>query len=117
MSDTDGKIAIESVTSPGHTQRVDRIKYLAMRDALLGALPAGSPGLTVAEAKAALLPSLPEELFPGGAKAGWWLKAVQLDLEAKGVLERGPGKPIRLFRAVARAQGIRAGTRSQGEIP
>lgn len=98
MSVSDDKIEIESVTSPGHVQRVDRSKYMAMRDALLSALPANPPGLTVAEAKAALLPSLPDDLFPGGDKAGWWLKAVQLDLEAKGIIERGPSKPVRLFR-------------------
>jgi len=38
------------------------------------------------------------DLFPGGAKAGWWLKAVQLDLEARGLIQRGPVKPLRLFR-------------------
>ncbi|MFU0507499.1 DUF6958 family protein [Pseudaminobacter sp. NGMCC 1.201702] len=30
--------------------------------------------------------------------AGWWLKAVQLDLEAKGIISRAPGKPVRLYR-------------------
>ena len=29
---------------------------------------------------------LPEDLLPGGAKAGWWCKTVRLDLEAKGVI-------------------------------
>ncbi|KQW44374.1 MULTISPECIES: hypothetical protein [unclassified Ensifer] len=52
--------------------------------------------LTIAEAKQKLLPLLPDDLFPGGAKAGWWLKAVQLDLEAKGVLRRENTKPLRL---------------------
>ena len=98
MPDTDDKITIESVTSPHHTQRVDRAKFTAMRDALLAVLPAEPPGMTVAEAKAALLAQLPEELFPGGAKAGWWLKAAQLDQEAKGVIARGPGSPVRLYR-------------------
>lgn len=98
MQDTDSKITIESATSPGHVQRVDRAKYMAMRHALIGVLPAEAPGVTVAEAKAALLPRLPDELFPGGDKAGWWLKAVQLDLEAKGVIGRAPSKPVRLFR-------------------
>ncbi len=97
MSDLDGKIVIESVTSPNHTQRVDRAKYMAMRDALIAVLPAVPPGITIAEAKAALLPDLPDDLFPGGATAGWWLKAVQLDLEAKRAIGRGPGKPVRLF--------------------
>ena len=40
-----------------------------------------------------------EDLFPGGAKAGWWFKAVQLDLEAKAVLVREPTKPLRIRRA------------------
>ncbi|WP_407351152.1 DUF6958 family protein [Luteimonas sp. R10] len=92
------EIEIESIISPGHVQRVDRAKYLAMRKALLGVLPKAPPGLTVAQAKATLLPALPDALFPGGAKAGWWLKAVQLDLEAKGVIARGPARPVRLFR-------------------
>jgi len=95
----DDKIEIESVTTPGQTQRVDRAKYLAMRDALLAVLPGQAPGLTVAAAKAALLPRLPAALFPGGATAGWWLKAVQLDLEAKGVIARAPLKPVHLHRS------------------
>ncbi|MCZ4094271.1 hypothetical protein O3W52_31680 [Ensifer psoraleae] len=96
MSD-DEKILIESITSPQHTERVNKAKYMAMRDALLAALPEKAPGLTVAEANIAILPHLSKVEFPGGAKAGWWLKAVQLDLEAKGIIQRGPGKPVRLF--------------------
>ena len=69
-----------------------------MKTALLAALPGEAPGLTVAAAKAALLPQLPADLFPGGDKAGWWLKCVQLDLEAKRVIARAPGSPVRLFR-------------------
>ena len=95
----DDKITLQNFASPGHTYRVDRRKYEAMRDALLAVLPAESPGLSVAEAKIALLPLLPADLFPGGAKAGWWLKAAQLDLEAKGVIRRADTPPVRLFRA------------------
>ena len=58
----------------------------------------GLPGLTVAELKARALPHLPEALFPGGAKAGWWIKSVQLDLEAKGVIARTDTSPLRLHR-------------------
>lgn len=90
------KIEIENVNTPSRTERVDRAKYEAMRDALVAVLPSDSPGLTVAEAKAKLLPLLPDALFPGGAKAGWWLKAAQLDLEAKGLVLRGNTKPMRL---------------------
>lgn len=97
MPEKSEKITIENIASPGHSYRVDRAKYEAMRAALLAILPAGAPGLTVADARAALLPHLSEALFPGGEKAGWWLKAVHLDLEAKGVLARSV-KPVRLFR-------------------
>ena len=98
MPTADDKIEIESVTSPGRTERVDRAKYLAMREAFLPVLPDAPPGMTVAEAKAALLPNLSPDLFPGGEKAGWWLKAVQLDLEAKGMVARGASTPVRLYR-------------------
>jgi hypothetical protein len=37
-------------------------------------------------------------LVPGGVKAGWWVKAVQLDQEAKGALVREPTKPLRFRR-------------------
>lgn len=98
MSDADEKIEIESITSPHHVQRVNKAKFIAMRDALLPVLPSEAPGMSVAQAKAALLPNLSQELFPGGEKAGWWLKAVQLDLEAKGVIERSGKGAVRLFR-------------------
>ena len=55
-------------------------------------------GLTAAEAKVRLLPLLPKDLFPGGEKAGWWQKAAQLDLEAKGIIKREETRPLRFFR-------------------
>ncbi len=93
------KIEVENFTSPGQVQRVDADKYLAMRDAYLAVLPADGEGATPAEIKSALLPSLPEALFPGGDTAGWWAKCVQLDLEAKGLIVRGPKAPVRLRKA------------------
>lgn len=99
MSPPDDRIAIENVNIPGKTSRVDRAKYEAMRAALLSVLTPDKPGLTVAEAKVALLAHLPDALFPAGATAGWWLKAIQLDLEAKGTIARAPTKPLRLYRS------------------
>jgi len=93
------RVAIENVNHPGKVARVDRAKYEAMRRAYLRAAPTSSPGRTIAEIHQALLRHLPEDLFPGGAKAGWWAKAVQLDLEAKGLLVRGRGSPVRLWRS------------------
>lgn len=93
----DRKIEIQNVGT-GRTGRVDAEKYEAMKKALLQVLPRQTPGLTVADAKARLLSHLSEALFPAGAKAGWWLKAVQLDLEAKGIIARQTTKPLRLYR-------------------
>lgn len=92
------RIEVLNITSPHHVTKVDRAKYEAMRAALLSVLPATGPGPTVAEAQSALLPHLDQRLFPGGAKAGWWMKCVQLDLEARGIIARAPKPPVRLHR-------------------
>lgn len=93
------KVTVQNVNVPGHEHRVDREMYEAMRAALIEVLPAQPPGLTQAELFAAVIPRLPTDLFPGGAKAGWWAKTVQLDLEAKGLVAREPTKPLRWRRA------------------
>jgi len=98
MPDTSERIEVRNITSPNHITKVDRAKYMAMRKALWAVLPDAAPGLTVAEAQSALLTHLDPDLFPGGAKAGWWMKCVQLDLEARGVIARAPKAPVRLFR-------------------
>jgi len=90
------KIKLENVNHPGQVKRVDANMYEAMKRAFLKILPKTSPGLTVAEVQERVIAHLPEELFPGGAKAGWWTKAVQLDLEAKGIVAREKTKPLRL---------------------
>jgi hypothetical protein len=70
-----------------------------MKKALLKALPKKPPGMTQTEMREAVLPHLPKEEFPGGAKAEWWSKSVQLDLEARGVIARdATAKPLRWFR-------------------
>jgi|SRR5690606_16366270 len=97
MARTD-RIEIENVLQPGKTYRVDAEKFAAMREAVLAELPGEQPGLTPAELKTRVLGRLPEALFPGGDKAGWWMKAVQLDLEAKRMIGRAPSAPVRLHR-------------------
>lgn len=92
------RIAVQNVNHPGKTTNVDASKYHAMRDAMLKTLPAEQPGLTQAEFQEALMPYLPEDLFPGGEKAGWWSKTVQLDLEAKGLIARAQTRPLRWHR-------------------
>lgn len=91
--------AVENVIQPGHSRNVDARKYEAMKSAYLKVLPKASPGLSSAEIKTQLLEHLPEDLFPNGAKAGWWAKAVQLDLEAKGIVAREKATPLRFYKA------------------
>ena len=93
-----GRVTIENVNHPASRVHVDAGMYHAMRDALLTVLPTGAPGLTQAQMLDAVVRRLPDELFPGGSKAGWWSKAVQLDLEAKGVIARESSKPLRWHR-------------------
>lgn len=92
------KIEIENVNHPGSRRRVDAARYEAMRRSLLKVLPRRSPGMTQAEMVRAARPLLPAELFPGGAKAAWWQKTVQLDLEAKKTITREKTTPLRWHR-------------------
>lgn len=93
------KVEVENVNVPGQVTRVDAAKYVAMRKALLKALPTRAPGLTQNEMALAVLAYLPEAHFPGGAKAMWWVKCVQLDLEAKGLIARvTQPRPLRWHR-------------------
>jgi hypothetical protein len=95
---TGERVRVENIMHPGRTRQIDAAKYEAMRRALLKVLLGRAPGLTLADARAAVLPHLPEALFPGGARAGWWFKAVQLDLEAKRVIARERTTPLRVHR-------------------
>lgn len=90
----DGKIVVENVNVPGQTTRVDGAKYAAMKTALLEILPTKAPGLNQKQMSSGVVSHLPEDLFPGGAKSGWWMKCVQLDLEAKGTVLRDATKPL-----------------------
>lgn len=92
------KIEVENVNHPGKVRLVDADMYEAMKRAYLKTVPKTSPGLTLAEVRERVIAHLPDELFPDGAKAGWWAKTVQLDLEAKGLVVREKTKPIRLHK-------------------
>ena len=95
------QIEIENVGQPGKTYRVDAAKFTDMRRAVLAVLPDSPPGLTPAALIDAVKPLLDPGLFPGGETAGWWVKAVQLDLEAKRLITRAPKPPVRLWRSAS----------------
>lgn len=92
------RIEVQNVGQPGKTYRVDAAKYADMRAAMEKVLPSEPPGLTPAQIIEAVKPHLSATLFPGGETAGWWVKCVQLDLEAKGLLIRAAKSPVRLWR-------------------
>ena len=92
MSD---KIEVENVNHPGHITRVDAVKYAAAKSASLVILTGQEQGLTQTEMMAAIKGQIDQTLFPNGAKSGWWMKTVQLDLEAKGQINRIAKKSLR----------------------
>lgn len=94
----DDKVIVENVNHPGKTSRVDAVKYKAARAALLKVLPKRAPGMTQHEMMVAMRDALPESVFPG-TTTSWWMKTVQLDLEAKGLVVRDSVKPLRWRRA------------------
>jgi hypothetical protein len=88
-------IEVENVNHPGKTRRVEAAKFNAIKGVMRQVMPKDGPGLSQSEMMAAVKRAAPQDLFPGGATSGWWAKSVQLDMEAKGELERLPTKPLR----------------------
>lgn len=88
----------ENVNHPGKTHRVDAAKYKAARAAMLRLQPKRAPGMTQSEMMAAMRKALPRATFPG-TTSSWWMKTVQLDLEAKGLVVRDATKPLTWRRA------------------
>lgn len=92
----DKMIVVENINVPGRTSNVNVKKYEAMREVLLKVLPTNEPGITQAEMGNSIRPHLPQYLWPNGEKSMWWVKTVQLDLEAKGLIIRdSSSKPTR----------------------
>lgn len=92
------KIEVQNVNTPGKSTRVDAAKYRAMYEAMMSVLPDQAPGMKVADVIEAVKPALPDDLYPGGKTSGWWVKCVQLDLEAKKTIARADKPPVRLYK-------------------
>ena len=93
------KIEVENINHPGQVTPVDADMYKEIKQAFLKVLPNVSPGLTEVEIRNRIVAHLSQKLFPNGAKVGWWTKTVQLDLEAKGIVAREKGRPLRWHKA------------------
>jgi hypothetical protein len=71
-------------------------KYRLVSQAVLQQLPENGPGLTAEELVTRLGLVLPIPLFPSAASVRWFMTAVRIDLEARGLIRRvGTGKPTR----------------------
>ena len=90
------KVLVRTPNVAGYSSSVDKEKYDAMKAVLLRIFAKGA--LTQSEMWAAARKIAPADHWPGGAKVEWWVKCVQLDLEAQGVLARDGGKPLRWSR-------------------
>jgi hypothetical protein len=99
MTNPAGRITVYNRNHPGASREVDGPMYRAMEQALLSVVPHSPSGITLADLRGPVAERLPSELYPGGGKAGWWLKTVQLDLEARGKLRRTKDTPLRLYQA------------------
>ncbi|MGR3436769.1 MAG: DUF6958 family protein [Shimia sp.] len=84
----DGEVEVRTPNAPDRVARVNAAEYGAIRDAVMATITDSAPGMTEAETKAALPIGLDPVLFPGGETAGSWMKTVQLDLEARGLVAR-----------------------------
>ncbi len=88
-------VTARTVNQPGYTHRVRADMYAAMLKTMRKVLPRKEPGMTQAEMIDALARVAPRKLFPDRGKVSWWMKTVQLDLEAKKQMVREKTKPLR----------------------
>lgn len=95
----DEMTVVENVNHPGKTSRVNAVKYEAMRNLVLDLLPSSPPGLTQNEFIKEVAKNAPQEHWPRGEKSAWWMKTVQLDLEAKGIIHRTKTKPLTWYKS------------------
>lgn len=71
--------------------RVTKATYDVYRDILLKVIPANEEGIPFMELSGAVEPHVPAEVL-ANSSVGWWTTTVKLDLEARGLIERVPGK-------------------------
>jgi hypothetical protein len=93
-----------NVNHPEHHENLNEIKYQAIRDAILSVLAehskqAGMPfsDLEIQVKQYLIKNHISMEMFPKPGSIRWYTKAVQLDLEARKIIERVPGQtPLQL---------------------
>jgi sulfur transfer complex TusBCD TusB component (DsrH family) len=71
--------------------RVTKATYEAYKTALLNVIPHSKEGVAFMALRDAVVPHLPEDIL-NTSSTGWWCTVVKLDLEARGIVERVPGR-------------------------
>jgi hypothetical protein len=95
MPDKTVKIEVFNINIPGRSSYVQRDKYEEVKRVLKAYMPKRSPGLTQDELSSLVIEHVSEAVFDDRQKAGWWMKTVELDLEARQVVVREKTKPVR----------------------
>ena len=98
-------IKARNVNHPDHQENLKAEKYNIIREAMLAVLPTedGMLFTDLEQGVAAYLQEkqVPQALFPKAGSVRWYTKTVQLDLEARGEIERLPNQsPIQLRKIV-----------------
>ena len=94
-------IKARNVNHPNHRENLKAEKYNFIREAMLATLSTDEAMLfSELETKVSEYlkeKQVPQEMFPKAGSVRWYTKSVQLDLEARGEIERVPNQsPIRL---------------------
>lgn len=84
--------------------RVTKATFDAYQAALLQLIPADEAGIELQTLFEAVIPHLTPELV-ASTSPSWWTMTVKLDMEAKGVIERVPGKGKQRVRTKSTVDG------------
>lgn len=95
------RVSARNVNHPQHRQSLKAEKYALIRQAMLESLSSdGWMSFDALESKVRVWlqqKAVPPRLFPKPGSVRWYVKTVQLDLEARGDIERMPKKsPLHL---------------------
>jgi hypothetical protein len=83
MSGKEDMIEVFNINKPGQSSFVRKDKYEEVKRVLKALMPDTSPGLTQDEMARLVVENVSGSVFEDRNKGGWWMKAVQLDLEAR----------------------------------
>jgi len=97
MSSKKENVEVFNINTPGKSSFVQKDKYDEVKRVLKKLMPRKSPGLTQNEMADLVRENVSVEIFEDKNKSGWWMKTVQLDLEARTVIVREKTKPTRWY--------------------